>query len=50
MLGIYKNIVLNFSLFKTVFFTFFVLLYIKWLAVNIVQTFVQNLYVLVLEY
>ena len=33
---IYKNIVLNFSLLKAVFC--FLLVYIKWLIVNIVQT------------
>ena len=36
---IYKNIPLNFSLLKAgSFFTLFVLLYIKWLIVNIAQT------------
>ena len=37
--GVYiKNIVLIFILSNAVFFYFFVLLYLKWLIVNIVQT------------
>ena len=36
-LPVYKKIVLAFSLRKTVFFCVFVLVYIKWLIVNIVQ-------------
>ena len=31
---VYKNIFTNFSLFKTICFTFFVLLHIKWLIVS----------------
>ena len=33
-----KKIVLTFTLIKTVFLLFFVLVYTKWLIVNIVQT------------
>ena len=36
IVGIYKHIVLIFDLLKTVFFNFFVLVYIKGLIVNIV--------------